>query len=64
MNINEGMELLRFAELEARFGRDSAAAILRTLESYEGICAEAVSKMSPEQRLENVFRNMDKTYLM
>jgi hypothetical protein len=50
--------LINFGELETRFGRDSAFAILRTLEQFEGIHEDRVAKLSFEDRLRNVFRLM------
>ncbi len=50
--------LLRFAELEERFGTDSAYSILTTLEQFEGIRREWIANLSAEERLENVFSLM------
>ncbi len=50
--------LLDFKTLETRFGRENARSILRTLEQFEGIRAECVTRLSYEQRLQNVFRAM------
>ncbi len=47
-----------FDDLEARFGKENAFAILRTLEQFEGILEARVSKLSFEERLQNVFRMM------
>jgi hypothetical protein len=49
---------LEFFELESRFGRDSAVAILRTLEQFEGISEIRVAKLPFEERMKNVFRLM------
>ncbi len=49
---------LVFSDLESRFGRESAFAILRTLEQFEGVLEARVTKLSFEERLENVFRMM------
>jgi len=50
--------LIEFKELENRFGRDSAFAILRTLEQFEGIHETLVTNLSFEDRLKNVFQLM------
>ncbi len=49
---------LDFIELESRFGRESAFAILRTLEQFEGVLEARVSKLPVEERMKNVFRLM------
>ncbi len=49
---------LDFVELESRFGRDNAIAILRTLEQFEGVSEVRVKKLSFEERMKNVFRLM------
>jgi hypothetical protein len=49
---------LAFSELESRFGRDNAFAILRTLEQFEGVLEARVSALSFDERLENVFQLM------
>ncbi len=51
-------DALEFTDLETRFGRDSAFSILRTLEQFEGVLEERVSKLSFEDRLKNVIRLM------
>jgi hypothetical protein len=55
-NLNQSA--LQFADLEGRFGRDNACAILRTLEQFEGVLEERVARLSFEERLTNVFRLM------
>lgn len=50
--------LLDFEELETRFGKDNAFAILRTLEQFEGIQEAGVAKLSWGERLQNVFALM------
>ena len=50
--------LLAFTDLEARFGRDNAITILRTLEQFEGVIAERVNSLSADDRLKNVLRLM------
>lgn len=47
-----------FSDLETRFGRDNAFAILRALEQFEGITEARVNRLSFEERLKNVFRLM------
>jgi hypothetical protein len=49
---------MEFAELEERFGRENAFAILRMLEQFEGIVESKVNKLSYEERLRNVFTLM------
>ena len=49
---------LDFEELETRFGKDNAFAILRALEQFEGIIEARVAKLSFEARLQNVLRLM------
>ncbi len=51
-------EGLDFIELEGRFGIDSARAILRTLEQFEGISEKGVAKLSYADRLRNVMAAM------
>ncbi len=53
-----GLNSLEFNDLESRFGRESAFAILRTLEQFEGVAEVRVSKLSYEERLKNVFQLM------
>lgn len=57
-NVNLSAPFLEFVELESRFGRDSAFAILRTLEQFEGVVEARVSKLPVEERMKNVFRIM------
>ena len=57
-DIVEATSPLNFGDLESRFGRDSAFAILRALEQFEGISEARVSRLSYEERLRNVFRLM------
>jgi UV DNA damage repair endonuclease len=49
---------LDFLDLETRFGLESARAILRTLEQFEGISENRVAKLSYEDRLRNVMSAM------
>jgi hypothetical protein len=49
---------LDFGDLETRFGKDNAFAILRALEQFEGIIEARVAKLSFEARLQNVLRLM------
>ncbi len=49
---------IEFNDLESRFGRESACAILRTLEQFEGISETRVNRLSYNERLKNVFRLM------
>lgn len=49
---------LRFDDLETRYGRVHAVAILKTLERFEGVREERVTKLSCDERLKNVFRVM------
>ncbi|MDE1900830.1 MAG: hypothetical protein KGI37_04185 [Alphaproteobacteria bacterium] len=51
-------EGIDFAELEDRFGQDSARAILRTLEQFEGIPEFRVATLSCEDRMRNVMQAM------
>ena len=51
-------EPLEFMDLESRFGHESAFAILRMLEQFEGVMEAQVSTQSFEDRLQNVFRLM------
>lgn len=57
-NVNMTIAALEFCELETRFGRESAFAILRTLEQFEGIVEARVAKLPAEERMKNVFRLM------
>jgi len=52
------LDVMDFTELETRFGRESACAILRSLEQFEGVIEERVAKLSYEDRLKNVMRLM------
>jgi hypothetical protein len=54
----ENMSPLGFEDLETRFGKDNAFAILRALEQFEGILEARVAKLSFEARLQNVLRLM------
>jgi hypothetical protein len=59
MNSNDRFfEIIEFVELESRFGRENALAILRTLEQFEGVREERVANLSHEDRLRNVFSVM------
>ena len=49
---------LAFCDLETRYGRSNAIAIVRTLEQFEGVMQERVVNLSFEDRLENVMRLM------
>ena len=49
---------LEFLELVSRYGRESAFAILRMLEEFEGVLEARVANLSFEERLQNVFRLM------
>ncbi|MGB9153490.1 MAG: hypothetical protein WCD70_10435 [Alphaproteobacteria bacterium] len=49
---------LDFPDLEVRFGLESACAILRTLEQFEGISEPRVTKLSNADRLRNVMSAM------
>ena len=55
---SSGMYPVDFTDLESRFGRDSAFAILRTLEQFEGVSEARVATLSFEDRLKNVFAVM------
>lgn len=55
---NYNLHLIDFADLETRFGKDNAFAILRTLEQFEGVLEARVAKLSWEERLQNVFTVM------
>ena len=57
-DINWDQEPLEFFELESRFGRESAFAILRVLEQFEGVLEARVANLSFEERLQNVFQLM------
>ena len=57
-NAGQISSSLDFADLESRFGRASAFAILRTLEQFEGVREERVAALPVEERLKNVFRLM------
>jgi len=52
------MSVVQFSELEDRYGRDSAYAILRTLEQFEGVYEQQVTNFSFEERLQNVLQLM------
>jgi hypothetical protein len=54
----DNVDMLHFADLEDRFGSDSAYAILRTLEIFEGVREDWVKNLSHEERLDNVIRLM------
>ena len=54
----QSSETIEFTDLENRFGRESAYAILRTLERFEGVREDWVANLSREERLNNVFRLM------
>ena len=49
---------LNYGDLEDRFGRDSARAILRTLEQFEGIVDARVANLSFDDRMRNVLAVM------
>ena len=49
---------LEFFDLESRFGRDNALAILRMLEQFEGVLEARVNNLSFEDRMQNVMRLM------
>ncbi|MDP9126833.1 MAG: hypothetical protein M3N08_01045 [Pseudomonadota bacterium] len=55
---SHNLHLIDFADLETRFGKDNAFAILRTLEQFEGVLEARVAKLSWEERLQNVFALM------
>jgi hypothetical protein len=44
-----------FGDLETRYGRESACAILKVLEQFEGVHEAQVAKMSYDERLDQVF---------
>ncbi|MDX2027035.1 MAG: hypothetical protein SFW62_00170 [Alphaproteobacteria bacterium] len=56
--VSQNLYPVDFADLETRFGRDNAFAILRTLEQFEGILEARVARLSCEERLQNVFALM------
>ncbi len=56
-------EALCYSDLVERFGSESAMAILKTLEQFEGVREEWVSGMSKEERLDNVYRLMGESVL-
>jgi len=58
MPDGQNIQSLQFADLEDRFGRDSAYVILRMIERFEGVREEWVANLSREDRLKNVFRLM------
>ncbi len=58
---NKGSYLVEFSDLELRFGRENAFAILRTLEQFEGVSESLVTKLSWEERLQNVFALMQES---
>jgi len=51
-------QIMRFDELEDRYGSENAYAILRALEMFEGVREEWVKRMSNEERFNNVMRLM------
>lgn len=51
-----------FSELTDRFGLDSARAIVRTLEQFEGISELRVAKLSDDDRLRNVMSAMKENF--
>lgn len=51
-------ESLDFADLESRFGQESARSILRTLEQFEGIFETGETKLSYADRMRNVMLAM------
>ena len=55
---SRNLHLIDFADLESRFGKDNAFAILRALEQFEGVLEARVAKLSWEERLQNVFAMM------
>ena len=52
---DDGLELF---DLESRLGRDSALAVLRVLEQFEGVLEAKVVNLSYEERMQNVLRLM------
>jgi hypothetical protein len=56
--FSQSIQPIEFIELESRFGKENAVAILRTLEQFEGVIEERVTKLSFEDRLKNVFSLM------
>ncbi len=56
--IHSEIEPIDFSELESRYGHESAFAILRVLEQFEGVIESHVTQLSFEERMENVFRLM------
>jgi hypothetical protein len=52
------MSTVDFQELENRYGHESACAILRTLEQFEGVKESDVAKFTWQDRLRNVFELM------
>jgi hypothetical protein len=57
-NIKLEDDSLEFFDLESRYGRESAFAMLRVLEQFEGVLEARVANLSFEERLQNVFRLM------
>jgi hypothetical protein len=55
---NQGFAPVDFLDLESRFGKDNAFAILRTLEQFEGVMETHVAKLPFDERLRNVLRLM------
>lgn len=49
---------LDFDDLECRFGRENAVAILRALEQFEGISEAGVRTLPLDERMKNVFSLM------
>lgn len=59
MDLPENIhEMVDFSDLETRVGHDSALEILRALERFEGIRDTDTHALSAQERLENVFRQM------
>ena len=58
MNLDWDGTAMRFTEMEERFGKESATVILKALEKFEGIASESVVKLSPEERLDNVYERI------
>lgn len=57
-NLMPTLNAVDFDDLQNRFGYENAYAILRTLEQFEGVVEERVSRLSFESRLQNVFKLM------
>jgi hypothetical protein len=49
---------LEFVDLETRYGHESACAILRVLEQFEGVTDTGTEKLSYDERLQNVLNMM------